>query len=61
MTATNRDDFDAFNGPLAGMSPLGRKIMAIKRKRAAAAVAGEREKVWGLTLLLNALVRRADR
>jgi len=43
------------------MSPLGRKIMAIKRKRAAAAVAGEREKVWGLTLLLNALVRRADR
>lgn len=41
------------------MSPLGHKIMAIKRRRIAATLAGDRKNVWGLTLLLNALVRRA--
>lgn len=40
------------------MSPLGHKIMAIKRQRIAATIAGDRAKVWGLTLALNALVRR---
>lgn len=41
------------------MSPLGRKmIMATKRARAAAAVADQRSRVWGLTLALNAIVRR---
>lgn len=47
--------------PVARMSPLGRRIMAIKRQRIAAAIADDRAKVWGLTLALNALVRRADK
>jgi hypothetical protein len=41
------------------MSPLGHRIMAIKRRRAAAALAGDKGRAWGLTLVLNALVRRA--
>lgn len=43
------------------MSPLGRRIMAIKRLRAAAALAGDSVRAWGLTLVLNALVRRSDK
>jgi len=43
------------------MSPLGRRIMAIKRQRIAATIADDRAKVWELTLALNALVRKADK
>lgn len=41
------------------MSPLGRKIMSLKRQRAIAYTRGQRSKAWGLTLAINALVRRA--
>jgi hypothetical protein len=39
------------------MSPLGRQIMATKRARADAATRGQRNRVWGLTIVINALVR----
>lgn len=40
------------------MSPLGHKIMAIKRRRANASLNKDKVMFWGLTLVLNALVRR---
>lgn len=39
------------------MSPMGYKILEIKRNRAALHAKSEAEAAWGLTLQLNRLVR----
>ena len=45
---------------LAGMSPLGRRIMELKRARSALAQFGQSRNRWiGLTLEINATARRA--
>lgn len=43
------------------MSPLGHRIMATKRARALAARLEQRNRVWGLTIVINALARGMGR
>lgn len=42
------------------MSPLGKIIMAHKRRRANASLNRDKAMFWGLSLAINAIVRKAD-